>query len=293
MGNRQANGSFGVRGTARVGGTLSVYTGGITDPDGMEDSEFTYQWLESEGTYDTFIEDATGSTYTLAATDQGKGIKVRVSFTDDAGNYESLTSGASAAVTAANNPATGAPTISGTAQVGETLTASTTGIADSDGLTFATFTYQWIKLDSNLNDSDISGATGSTYTLVAADAGTGIKVRVSFTDDAGNTESLTNESALIVMAANNPATGAPTISGTAQVGETLTQAPRHSRLRRTGLCNLHLPVDKVGQQLKRFGHQRRDGLHLHAGGRGRRHGYQGPGVIHRRRGEYRVADQRG
>ena len=222
VGNRQANGSFGVRGTARVGGTLSVYTGGITDPDGMEDSEFTYQWLESEGTYDTFIEDATGSTYTLAATDQGKGIKVRVSFTDDAGNYESLTSGASAAVTAANNPATGAPTISGTAQVGETLTASTTGIADSDGLTFATFTYQWIKLDSNLNDSDISGATGSTYTLVAADAGTGIKVRVSFTDDAGNTESLTNESALIVMAANNPATGAPTISGTAQVGETLT-----------------------------------------------------------------------
>ena len=122
----------------------------------------------------------------------------------------------------ANNPATGAPTISGTAQVGETLTASTTGIADSDGLTFATFTYQWIKLDGNLNDSDISGATGSTYTLVAADAGTGIKVRVSFTDDAGNTESLTNESALIVTAANNPATGAPTISGTARVGETLT-----------------------------------------------------------------------
>ena len=222
VGNRQANGSFGVRGTARVGETLSVYTGGITDPDGMEDSEFTYQWLESEGTYDTFIEDAIGSTYTLAATDQGKGIKVRVSFTDDAGYYESLTSGASAAVMAANNPATGAPTISGTAQVGETLTASTTGIADSDGLTNATFTYQWIKLDSNLNDSDISGATGSTYTLVAADAGTGIKVRVSFTDDAGNTESLTTESALIVMAANNPATGAPTISGTAQVGETLT-----------------------------------------------------------------------
>ena len=131
-----------------------------------------------------------------------------MSFTDDAGNTESLTSGASAAVTAAkktasgtarvgetltaNNPATGAPTISGTAQVGETLTASTTGIADSDGLAFATFTYQWIKLDGNLNDSDISGATGSTYTLVAADAGTGIKVRVSFTDDAGNTESLTS-----------------------------------------------------------------------------------------------------
>ena len=38
----------------------------------------------------------------------------------------------------------------------------------------------------------ISGATGSTYTLVAGDAGKAIKVRVSFTDDAGNAETLTS-----------------------------------------------------------------------------------------------------
>ena len=152
----------------------------------------------------------------------------------------------------------------------------------------ATFTYQWIKLDSNLNDSDISGATASTYTLVAADAGTGIKVRVSFTDDAGNTESLTNESA-IVMAANNPATGAPTISGTAQVGETLTAST-------TGIA------DSDGLAFATFtyqwladdaGHHGRDRRDLHAGCRRRRQGHQGPGVIHRRRGQYRVADQRG
>ena len=90
-------------------------------------------------------------------------------------------------MTAANNPATGAPTISGTARVGETLTASATGIADTDGLTNATFTYQWLA-----DDADIAGATGSTYTLVAADAGKAIKVQVSFTDDAGNAESLTS-----------------------------------------------------------------------------------------------------
>ena len=207
-----------ITGTARVGETLTASATGIADTDGLTNVTFTYQWLAD----DTDITDATGATYTPAAADAGKAIKVRVSFTDDAGNAETLTSGASAAVTAANNPATGAPTISGTARVGETLTASATGIADSDGLTNATFTYQWIKLDSNLNDSDISGATSSTYTLVAGDADTGIKVRVSFTDDRGNTESLTTESALIVTAANSPATGAPTISGTAQVGETLT-----------------------------------------------------------------------
>ena len=207
-----------ITGTARVGETLTASTTGITDSDGLTNATFTYQWLAD----DAAISGATGSTYMLVAADVGKAIKVQVSFSDDADNAESLTSAATAAVTAANSPATGAPTITGTARVGETLTASTTGITDSDGLTNATFTYQWIKLDSNLNDSDISGATSSTYTLVAGDADTGIKVRVSFTDDRGNTESLTTESALIVTAANSPATGAPTITGTAQVGETLT-----------------------------------------------------------------------
>ena len=207
-----------ITGTARVGETLTASATGITDSDGLTNATFTYQWLAD----DAAISGATGSTYMLVAADVGKAIKVQVSFSDDADNAESLTSAATAAVTAANSPATGAPTITGTARVGETLTASATGIADTDGLTNATFTYQWIKLDGNLNDSDISGATSSTYMLVAADADTGIKVRVSFTDDRGNTESLTNESALIVTAANNPATGAPTISGTAQVGETLT-----------------------------------------------------------------------
>ena len=221
--NSPATGAPTITGTARVGETLTASTTGITDSDGLTNATFTYQWIKLDSNLnDSDISGATSSTYTLVAGDADTGIKVRVSFTDDRGNTESLTTESALIVTAANNPTTGAPTISGTAQVGETLTASTTGIADSDGLAFATFTYQWIKLDSNLNDSDISGATGSTYTLVAADAGTGIKVRVSFTDDAGNTESLTTESALIVTAANSPATGAPTITGTARVGETLT-----------------------------------------------------------------------
>ena len=219
-------------GTARVGETLTASATGIADSDGLTNVTFTYQWLAD----DTDITDATGATYTPAAADAGKAIKVQVSFTDDAGNAETLTSGASAAVTAANNPATGAPTISGTARVGETLTASTTGIADSDGLTNATFTHQWLA-----DDAAISGATASTHTLVAADAGKAIKVRVSFTDDAGNTETLTSGASAAVTAAknpasgtarvgetltaNNPATGAPTISGTARVGETLTANP--------------------------------------------------------------------
>ena len=120
-----------------------------------------------------------------------------------------------------NTPAIGLPTISGTAQVGETLTADTTGISDDDGLGNATFAYQWLA-----DDAEIDSATASTYTLVADEEGKAIKVRVSFTDDAGNDEELTSAGTAAVAAApplpNTPAIGLPTISGTAQVGETLT-----------------------------------------------------------------------
>ena len=50
---------------------------------------------------DADIEDATNSTYTLVDADDGKAIKVRVSFSDDAGYAETLTSAATSAVSAA------------------------------------------------------------------------------------------------------------------------------------------------------------------------------------------------
>ena len=84
-----------------------------------------------------------------------------------------------------NSPAAGQPTISGTARVGQTLTADTSGIADEDGLDNVTFSYQWMADDAN-----IQGATGSSYTLADRDEGKAIKVIVSFTDDANNEESL-------------------------------------------------------------------------------------------------------
>ena len=109
-----------------------------------------------------------------------------------------------AAVT--NTAATGAPTISGTEQVGETLTASVSGISDADGLDDASFAYQWIR-----GSADIEGATGSSYTLVSADEGETIKVRVTFTDDEGHAESLTSAATDAVARAPEPLTA--TFSG--------------------------------------------------------------------------------
>ena len=197
LSNTPATGVPTISGTTEVGETLTADTTGIADTDGLDNVSFNYQWLSSR---DTAISGATGSTYTLVSTDLGKIIKVKVTFTDDEGNEESLTSAATAAVAeGSNNPATGAPTISGTMQVGQTLTASTSGIADDDGLASVSYTYQWLA-NNGTSDSDIQDATLSTYTLVSKDVGKTIKVKVSFTDDADNEETLTSPATSAVTA---------------------------------------------------------------------------------------------
>ena len=213
--NTSATGVPTISGTAQVDETLTAETSGIADADGLTNVVFAYQWMAD----DTAIQDATGSSYTLTGDDSGKAITVTVSFTDAEGNPETLTSDPTGEVAAKpNTSATGAPTISGTAQVGQTLTASTAGIVDADGLTTVSYSYQWLADDAN-----IQGATSSSYTLTSAEQGKAIKVRVSFTDDAGHEESLPSvATAAVAAAANNKATGQPTISGTLQVGETLT-----------------------------------------------------------------------
>ena len=224
--NNPATGAPSINGTAQVGETLSADTSAITDADGLANVSYSYQWIRNDGGTDSNISGATHSSYTLAADDEGRTIKVQVSFTDDAGRGETLTSAATAAVVARpNNPATGAPSITGTAQVGETLSADTSAIADADGLADVSYSYQWIRNDGG-TDSNISGATHSSYTLAADDEGRTIKVQVSFTDDAGSGETLSSVATSPVEAASPPpnrsATGLPSIVGSARVGSTLT-----------------------------------------------------------------------
>ena len=83
-----------------------------------------------------------------------------------------ISTGAGDALTIGNNQASGAPSITGTAQVGQTLTASTSWISDSDGLTNPSYSYRWLA-----DDTEIDGATSSTYTLQSSDNGKVIKVR--------------------------------------------------------------------------------------------------------------------
>ena len=164
----------------------------IADADGLDSATFSYQWVSNDWNVDTEIEDATDATYTLVPADFGKTIKVRVSFTDDFGSYESRASAPTDPVELGPpQPATGAPTIIGIIAVGATLTASVSDIQDGNGLEGVEFSYQWLLSDED-GYAEIEGATDATYTLVTVDVSKTIKVRVSFTDQGGHPESLTS-----------------------------------------------------------------------------------------------------
>ena len=102
-----------------------------------------------------------------------------------------------------NTPATGAPGISGTHRVGETLRASTGTVDDIDGLTSPGYRYRWIRVDGS-TETAIAGAASSTYTLADADEGKRVKVEVAFTDDLGFAE--TRSASVAVRAAGVQAT---------------------------------------------------------------------------------------
>ena len=91
-------------------------------------------------------------------------------------------------VTAVNDAATGAPTISGTAEVGQTLTASTANISDVDGVPNS-FTYQWKRYAANGTTFEANiGADARTYTLTESEEGKKVKVDVRFRDNGGSPE---------------------------------------------------------------------------------------------------------
>ena len=107
-----------------------------------------------------------------------------------------------------NTPAGGVPGIDGVAEVGQTLSADTTNITDTDGLANVVFTYQWLA-----HDVEIAGATASSHTLTDDDLGKAIRVRVTFTDDAGHDESLTSVPTAAVTAAEALELQAATVDG--------------------------------------------------------------------------------
>jgi hypothetical protein len=96
---------------------------------------------------------------------------------------------------------TTAPSISGTAKVGQVLTANP-GTWTSD--TQPTYAYQWQRCNTTgAACTDITGATAQTYTVQTADQGATLRVRVTATNTGGS-NSATSPQTAIVQAADAP-----------------------------------------------------------------------------------------
>ncbi|HBX67488.1 MAG TPA: hypothetical protein DEG32_15530, partial [Balneolaceae bacterium] len=196
-----------VTGTLEVGETL---TGSYdyVDPNELPEDGTTYQWyrLDSEFEPPVLIDGATAQTYTLVSADEGKLIVFEV--TPSNGTETGMPtpsnpvgpiggSGSGSGGGGGNNPPTVSNvSISGTLEVGETLTGSYDyDDLDSDPESGSVLT--WYRSDDSggTNKTAIGGADATTYTLVSADEGKYMSFSVIPSDgvDAG----ISGESSLV------------------------------------------------------------------------------------------------
>ena len=164
-------------------------TSGISDEDGLENVSFEYQWLVAEEP----ISGETGPTYTPAETGAGKTVSVRVTFTDDAGHSEEVTS-ASTAPVEPKQTQPGAP---------QSVTVSPGGTGEFDvswdpptsdgGSEIITYIVRWKESSGSWNsisDAKSESVSGTSHTITGLTAGTEYTVRVlAFNIPGGGPES--------------------------------------------------------------------------------------------------------
>ena len=212
-----------ISGTAMAGQTLTAAAGSWK---GVSLS-YAYQWKRCDlsGGGCNPVGGATATTYKLGLADVGTTLRVDVTASNKNGSA-TATSPQTALVAPAPAPAappanTALPQISGTAQVGQTLTSSTGSWSGSP----TSYGYQWQRCGSSC--AAISGATASTYVLTTTDAAATIRVAVTATNSGGST-SATSAATAAVAAAPAPTpttapanTALPQHSGTAPTGQTM------------------------------------------------------------------------
>lgn len=222
-----------VTGVREVGRVLTMTDGAWAN--GIR--QIGIQWLRDG----TPIAGATGNSYTLVADDAGHAVTARV--TAQRPDYaQENGSGAVVGFTAFTTPATGGgavvtpnpggggggggnptptptitntakPAITGDAVVGGALAASQ-GTWSADGLTFA---YQWLR-----DGEPIEGATAAEYTPVVADLGKAVSVKVTATKSGSTPGTATSDPVTVEKGAAPQSGDAPVVTGTPELGETLT-----------------------------------------------------------------------
>src|SRR5919106_2285383 len=162
-----------ITGTPRVGEALTASNGTwANDP-----RTFRYRWLRcNEAGIGCVLLAADGRTYRVGQADVGRTLRVRVT----AENADGATNARSAPTEVVTSGApltnTARPTVSGEARVGQELTA-TEGTWTGNPTSFS---FQWQRCDiDSLICADVTGATGRTYGVRAADVGFRLRVEVT------------------------------------------------------------------------------------------------------------------
>jgi hypothetical protein len=188
-----------ITGTAQQGQTLTEHHGSWTNGP----VSYSYQWVQCESLSGSClpITGATSQTYVAAAGDVGHTLKVEEVASNAAGPGSPATSLATAQVEAPPIPVNiSAPTIVGTAQQGQTLTAQH-GSWSNEPTGFA---YQWQRCDTTGSTcSPIPEATAPTYTLKTADVGTTVRVAVSASNLGGASSPVSSAQTAVVTAATS------------------------------------------------------------------------------------------
>ena len=188
-------------------------------------TDYTYVWerCDKNGGSCSNISGATALTYTLGSADVGNSLRFKV----DARNVDGTTSSTSvptAVIAAAAKPAppaaTSPPTVTGTAQDGQTLTGDKGAWSETP----TDYNYFWTRCNSRgTSCSNISGATATTYALTSRDVGNTIRFKVQASNSVGRTFASSLQTAVVAAKPVPPAaTSLPTISGTAREGQRLT-----------------------------------------------------------------------
>jgi hypothetical protein len=170
-----------ISGVPAVGQTLTASTGAWKgSPTG-----FSYQWqrCDASGNACASISGATAQTYVVVPDDVGATVRVVVTARSAVGPA-TASSAATAVVQASGAPAnTAPPTIVGTPQVGQTLTAGTGTWSASP----TSFGFQWQRCNaSGAACVDIAAATAGTYLVSSSDVGSTLRVVVTATNVSGS-----------------------------------------------------------------------------------------------------------
>jgi RHS repeat-associated protein len=207
-----------IGGTTRDGQTLTVSAGAWS---GTPPMTFAQHWrrCDSAGANCTDIPSQSGTTYALTPADVGKTIRAEVTATNVAGSAQALS--ARTAVIAPDPPSnTSVPVVSGVSEEGRDLTVERGAWTGTPTVTYA---YQWQRCVPGGACASISGATATSYTLVAADVGQRILATVTATNAAGSRTAASEQTSAIATGAPF-ARSAPSISGTERDGQVLSAA---------------------------------------------------------------------